>query len=63
MIVEVGHFALILALAVAVFQFAVPLFGAATGDSRLMRMAMTAALAQLLLVGLAFAVLMHAYLV
>ena len=63
MIVEVGHFALILALAVAVFQFAVPLFGAATGDSRLMRMAMTAALAQLLLVGLAFAALMHAYLV
>ena len=36
MIVEFGHFALVLALLVAVFQMAVPALGARAGDGRMM---------------------------
>ena len=61
MIAETGHFALILALAVALFQFAVPLYGAYRGDAAVMRMAAPAALAQLSLIVIAFAALTHAY--
>ena len=61
MIIEVGHFALVLALAVAAVQMALPLWGARTGDERLMGVAEPAALAQLALLALAFAALMHAY--
>jgi cytochrome c-type biogenesis protein CcmF len=61
MIVELGHFALILALAVAVVQGVVPLVGAWRNDQALMDVARTAALAQLGLVALAFAALMHAH--
>ena len=39
MIVELGHFALILALAVALVQGTLPLIGAARGDRRLMALA------------------------
>ena len=35
-IVEFGHFALVLALLVAVFQMAVPALGARAGDGRMM---------------------------
>ena len=63
MIAELGHFALILALAVALFQASVPLWGALKGDSVLARLAPRAALLQLALVGLAFAALTHAYLI
>ncbi len=63
MIAEIGHFALVLALAVAVFQFAVPLIGAQRGDVRLMQTAVPAALLQLTLIAIAFVVLMHAYVV
>ncbi len=63
MIVEIGHFALVLALAVAVFQFAVPLIGAHRGDLRLMQTAVPAALLQLTLIVMAFVVLMHAYVI
>ncbi len=63
MIAELGHFALVLALGVALFQFAVPLYGAHVSDGRAMRAAIPAALAQLGLLGLAFAALTHAYLV
>ena len=35
MIVELGHFALVLAFSLAVVQFAVPLAGAQFGDPRL----------------------------
>src|SRR5262249_402133 len=57
MIPELGQYALILALAVALAQGTLPLVGAAKGDVRLMALARTAALTQCLLVTLAFAAL------
>ena len=50
MIAEIGHFALVLALCVAVLQAAVPLVGAARGDAALMAWARPAALAQFLFI-------------
>ena len=61
MIVELGHFALVLALVVAIVQTVVPFWGARTGERRLMHVARPAALAQLVLIGLAFLALTHAY--
>ena len=55
MIVELGHFALILAFAVALVQATLPLYGAARRDSRLMALAEPAALVQLILIATAFA--------
>ena len=63
MITETGHFVLILALALAVFQMIVPMYGAAKNDARLMATAQTSAIAQFLLVSLAFAALTRGYLV
>jgi cytochrome c-type biogenesis protein CcmF len=57
MIPELGQFALILALLVALVQFVVPIAGAARGDAALMRVAMPAARMQLALVATAFAAL------
>jgi len=54
---ELGQLALILALLVAVLQAALPLAGAHKGHAALMGVARPAALAQLVAVGLAFAVL------
>ena len=61
MIPELGHYALILALAVALVQASLPLVGAARGDVRLMALARTAALAQAVLIVLSFAALTDAY--
>src|SRR5438874_9918472 len=61
MITEIGHFALVLALCVAVLQAVLPLYGAARGDGALIAWARPAALAQFLFVALAFFALMHAY--
>jgi len=61
MIVEIGHFALVLAFAVALFQMTVPLVGAQRGWTDWMRAATPAALVQFLLVGVSFAALMHAF--
>ena len=61
MIVELGHFALALALAVAVCQSLLPLLGASRRDAGWMAVGDSAALAQLVLVGIAFAALTHAY--
>ncbi len=61
MIPELGHFALILALAVALVQGTLPLVGASRGDVRLMALGRTAALTQALLVLLAFGALTQAY--
>jgi cytochrome c-type biogenesis protein CcmF len=58
---EIGHFALVLALCIAVLQSVVPLVGAARNDPALMAWARPAALAQFLFVGTAFFALMHAY--
>ncbi|GAB4358996.1 MAG: heme lyase CcmF/NrfE family subunit [Kiloniellaceae bacterium] len=61
MIIELGHFALILALAAALVQGSLPMIGAARGDAAWMALARPAAVAQLLLVVVAFAALTHAY--
>src|ERR1051325_2406684 len=61
MIPELGQYALILALAVALVQGTLPLVGAAKGDVRLMALGRTAALTQAFLVILAFAALTQAY--
>ncbi|MDQ2067994.1 heme lyase CcmF/NrfE family subunit [Xinfangfangia sp. CPCC 101601] len=61
MIVELGHFALILAFMVAVVQAVVPLWGAHRRNAALMAMAGPAAVTQFLLVAFAFAVLTRAF--
>jgi cytochrome c-type biogenesis protein CcmF len=57
MIPELGHFALILALLVAIAQSTLPLAGAAIGEPRLMAIARPAARVQFFLVVVAFACL------
>ncbi len=61
MIPELGHFALILAFAVAIVQGTLPLVGASRGDVRLMTLGRTAALTQAFLVILSFGALMQCY--
>jgi len=61
MIIELGHFAVLLALAVALLQTALPLWGARIGDARLMQVAEPAAITQLGLLAIAFAALTYAY--
>ena len=63
MLVEIGHFALVLALLVALVQGTVPLVGASVRNRPLMDMAQSAALLQFGLVALAFATFMHAHIV
>jgi cytochrome c-type biogenesis protein CcmF len=63
MTVEFGHFALVLAFALALIQATLPIAGAARGDLRLMRVGDRAALGSFLLVALSFAMLTRAYLV
>ncbi|MEA2881685.1 MAG: cytochrome c-type biosis protein CcmF, partial [Bradyrhizobium sp.] len=57
MIAEAGHYALVLALALALIQSTVPIFGARWRDAALMNVARSTALAQLLFVALSFAAL------
>ncbi|MET0652568.1 MAG: heme lyase CcmF/NrfE family subunit [Hyphomicrobiaceae bacterium] len=61
MIIELGHFALILTLGVTLVQMALPAWGARIGDVRLMSTGEPAALAQLTLITFAFLALTHAY--
>jgi cytochrome c-type biogenesis protein CcmF len=63
MLVEIGHFALVLALSVAAVQGTLPLVGAAARNRALMGMARPAAGLQLGLVTLAFAIFIHAHIV
>ncbi|HYZ42987.1 MAG TPA: heme lyase CcmF/NrfE family subunit [Stellaceae bacterium] len=63
MLVEIGHFALVLALSVAAVQGTLPLVGAAARNRALMDMARPAAGLQLGLVTLAFAIFIHAHIV
>ena len=63
MLPELGQIALILALLVAALQSLLPLLGAQRGIAPLMAVARPAAYMQLLLVGLAFAILTHAFVV
>ncbi|MGO8919227.1 MAG: heme lyase CcmF/NrfE family subunit [Stellaceae bacterium] len=61
MIVELGHFALILALCLALVQSSVPLLGAARRNLGWMTLGQSTAVAQFVLVSLAFAALINAY--
>ncbi len=63
MLVEIGHFALVLALSVAAVQGTLPLVGAVTRNRALMDVARPAAGLQLGLVALAFAIFIHAHIV
>lgn len=63
MIPEIGHFALALALFVAVFQSIVPIAGASLHNARWMQTADATAKIQFLLIGLAFGALMWAFVV
>ncbi|MGY4345845.1 cytochrome c-type biogenesis protein CcmF [Bradyrhizobium sp. GM7.3] len=63
MIVETGHYALALALAVALLQSVLPLWGTRSGDSELTSIAVPAAITQFLLLGYAFAALTYAHVV
>ena len=63
MLVEIGHFALVLAFLVAAVQGVMPLLGAARGVGALMDLARPAALAQFGLVALSFAVFLDAHIV
>ena len=58
---ELGHFALTLALIVAVVQSILPLFGAANGNARFMALGNAAAQANFLLVAFSFAALTYAH--
>jgi cytochrome c-type biogenesis protein CcmF len=63
MLVEIGHFALVLALLVAAVQGTLPLVGAAARHRALMDIARPAAGLQLGLVTLSFAIFIHAHIV
>src|SRR6478672_1228022 len=57
MIPELGHYALVLALALAIIQSIVPVIGARTHDGALMRLADSTALMQFLFVAVSFGAL------
>ena len=63
MITEIGHYALVLALALAIVQSTAPLWGVWRGDVALMATARPVAVAQFLLIAVSFAALTHAYLI
>jgi len=60
-IVEVGHYALVLALGLALVQAVVPMTGARIGDATLMNVAATTAAAQFVFVAGSFAALVWCY--
>ncbi len=62
MIPEIGHFALILALSLALCQGILPLIGAHRNDSTMMSVARTTAYGQFLFVAISFACLIWAFL-
>jgi cytochrome c-type biogenesis protein CcmF len=62
LIVEAGHYAVAVALAVAIVQAILPFWGARRGDAGLMAVGVSAAIGQFVLVAFAFAALANAYL-
>ena len=62
MITDIGHFALALALAVALIQASVPLIGSFTGNAAWMSLARPMAQVQFVLISIAFASLAYAFL-
>jgi cytochrome c-type biogenesis protein CcmF len=63
MIIELGHFALVLALMVALVQAVLPMWGAQVRHQALMALAGPAAVVQFVLIAVAFAVLTRAFIV
>src|SRR5690349_20649447 len=63
MIAEIGHYALVLALGLALIQSVVPIIGAKLHDGALMNVARSTALAQLLFVAASFFALATLYVV
>src|SRR6185437_10505386 len=63
MIVETGHYALVLALALALVQSFVPVWGSRTRDSALMQIAPPVAIMQFVLVATAYLALTYAHVV
>ncbi len=63
MIVEIGHYAMVLALVLALVQSLMPFWGARTGDVGLMRIADVTAPVQCAFLALSFAALTYAYVV
>ncbi|WP_421724215.1 heme lyase CcmF/NrfE family subunit [Bauldia sp.] len=63
MVAELGHFTLILAFVLSLAQSTIPFRGAMTDDARMIAVGPPVAIAQFLFVGLAFAALVHAYVV
>src|SRR4051794_5615105 len=61
MIAEIGHYALVLALGLALVQACVPILGARKGDPGLMAVAGPTAVAQFVLVAIAFSALIACY--
>ena len=61
MIVELGHFALLLAFFVACLQAVIPLYGAHTNKYNLMALALPTATIHFILLGIAFAALTYAF--
>ncbi|MFD1333559.1 heme lyase CcmF/NrfE family subunit [Methylopila musalis] len=61
MIAETGHYALVLALALALLQSVLPIWGARTRDAALMGLSGPLAYGQLFFVAVSFAALTHAY--
>jgi cytochrome c-type biogenesis protein CcmF len=63
MIVELGHFALVLALALAIVQSTIPFYGAKMRDAKLMAIGQSTAIALFVTIIISFAILTHAYVV
>ncbi len=61
MIPEIGHFALVLALALGIMQGSVPFYGALRNDSLLMATAVPTAVAQFVFIAISFAALTMCY--
>ena len=61
MTVEIGHFALVLALALSLIQSVLPVYGAHRGDERLMATANLTSVAVFFMLAVSFASLTHAY--
>ena len=61
MIVEAGHYALVLALAIALLQSVLPFWGARIHDASLMLTGVSTAIAQFIFLSISFAALAYAY--
>jgi len=63
MIIELGHYALVLALATSLIISVLPVIGARRGDAAMMAVATTGTYAMFLLIAFSFAVLTYGYVV